>query len=86
MGTPRAITYKEVHKAVGDEGSLAAWQKVCEITGAGYVPVGEDGTAAIDITDLSASKVERIDALLGKAEEAKAETDAADKNSKKGAK
>jgi len=85
MGTPRAITYKEVHKAVGDEGSLAAWQKVCEITGSGNVPVGEDGNAAIDISELSEAKTARIDKLLA-GDNASTEADAADKNSKKGAK
>jgi hypothetical protein len=66
---PRAITYAEVKKAGGETGSLDRWQKIGEITGAGHVPLNADGEAAIDITGLAPSKVERIEKLLANAEE-----------------
>lgn len=64
MGEPRAITYKEVKKAVGEEGSSEMWRKIGEIADAGHVPTGIDGDGSIDLTSVSDSKRDRIDKLL----------------------
>lgn len=74
MGEPRAITYKEVQKAGGNADT---WRQICEITGAGHVPVNDDGNAAIDITGLSPSKIERIEKLLAAGESDKGESEKA---------
>lgn len=70
---PRAITYKEVERAVG-EGTSArdVWVKIGEITGAGTPGLREDGNAEIDLTGVSESKVARIEKLLAKDEEPEA--------------
>lgn len=73
--TPRAITYKQVISAVGKEGSLAAWEKIGDIAGAGKVPTGIDHDGSIDLTGASEPQVRRIDEVLSKAEEAKTEDD-----------
>ena len=65
MAEPKAVTYKHVQKAIG-EGSMDAWRRIGEITGAGYVPLDADGDAVIDITELSEAKQSQIDALMNK--------------------
>lgn len=69
---PKAITYKEVERATGKDGSPRdTWEKIGMMVGAGKVPIGADGEASIDLTHASESEHGRIDALLGKAEEKK---------------
>lgn len=70
---PRAITYKQVQSAVGKEGSLAAWEKIGEITGAGRVSTGIDHDGSIDLTDADDADIKRIDELLAEGKAAKAE-------------
>ena len=67
MGEPKAITYKEVVKGrePGEAGEL--WRKIGDITGAGHVPGSDE--AAIDLTDVSDSKRDRIDKLLNPEQE-----------------
>jgi hypothetical protein len=74
MGEPRAITYKEVKKAAGNDqaGGLELWHKIGEITGAGHLP-GQD-EATIDLTGVSDAKRERIDKLLAGEKEEVSET------------
>ena len=85
MGEPRAITYKEVEKAVG-EGSRAVWEKVGEISGAGLVPLDASGNASIDLTEASESVRSRIDKLLVKEDEAVVIESKAVNNKKEGGK
>lgn len=83
---PKAITYKEVKRAAAtDAEAREAWEKIGEITGAGKVPLNMDGDASIDVTGISASKLERIDTLLGKAKTDDATIDES-KSTKRGAK
>ncbi len=76
---PKAITYKQVKTATGDEGSLRVWERIGEITGAGTVPTGIDGDGSVDLTEVSESKREQIDRLLEKQEEIKEDAKAAAK-------
>lgn len=73
MGEPRAITYKEVKNATGDEGSSEVWRKIGEIAKTGTVPTGIDGDGSIDLTDVPDAARARIDKLLaGEKEETEA--------------
>lgn len=67
MGEPKAITYKEVARVTGGDrlATVELWHKIGDITGAGHVGLDIDGNASIDLTDVSDSKRERIDALMG---------------------
>lgn len=69
MGEPKAITYKQVQKAVGDTLAGETWEKIGRLTGAGIVPRDYDGDASIDLTDVSAAKLEQIDRLIERKEE-----------------
>lgn len=83
MSEPRAITYKEVKKATGDQGSTEVWRKIGEIAETGTVPTGIDGDGSIDLTDVSDSKRDRIDKLLaGEKEEEAAKADTTKRGNK----
>jgi hypothetical protein len=83
---PRAITYKEVERAVGKTANARdTWEKIGMLVGAGRVPAGDD--AAIDLTGASDGEVSRIDEILGKAEAKKEDAKTSAKsNVKDGAK
>lgn len=83
MGEPRAITYKQVKTATGNEGSLDVWDQIGRISGAGQVPTGIDDDGSIDLTDVSDSKRQRIDDLLANRKEEKEEAVAEDATKKK---
>ena len=77
MSEPKAITYKEA-------GSPENWRKICEITGAGIVPLDADGNASIDLTSLSEAKKAQIDRLLNTDAEPQSAPESSDSNKKRG--
>jgi len=66
MGTPRAVTYEQVEKAVGANAALSVWREICQITGTGNIGFGPKGTASIDVTNAPADVLKQVDALLAK--------------------
>lgn len=78
MGEPKAITYKEVSKGRTNAEAGELWRTIGDITGAGHIPVSDE--AAIDLTDVSDAKRDRIDRLINPETEVVID---ADKNDKK---
>lgn len=58
-----SVTYKQVEKAAG-AGAKDAWVQIGKITGAGTVPLDQDGDATIATTGLSDAKLAQIEGLL----------------------
>lgn len=85
---PKAITYKEVERAVGKDATpRETWEKIGMMVGAGRVPLNDDGDASIDLTGASDTEQKDINALLTKAtEDKKARAAEAKKSTKEGAK